>query len=80
MPKKAIEYVANFLKVPEIKVLEIATFILCTIYHPVGEYHIEVCTTTPCMLRGSDSILDTCKKNIGIDTWRKVNRQQILIK
>ncbi len=71
VPKKAIEYVANFLKVPEIKVLEIATFYTMYNLSPIGEFHIEVCTTTPCMLRGSDSILDTCKKNIGIDIGEK---------
>ena len=35
---------------------------------PVGKFHIEVCTTTPCMLRGSDSMLDLCKKKFGIET------------
>jgi NADH-quinone oxidoreductase subunit E len=66
VPKKAIEYVANFLKVPEIKVLEIATFYTMYNLSPIGNYHIEVCTTTPCMLRGSDEILKACKKKIGI--------------
>ena len=67
VPKKAIEYVAKFLKVPEIKVLEIATFYTMFNLSPIGEFHIEVCTTTPCMLRGSDDIVKMCKKNIGID-------------
>ncbi len=67
VPKKAIEYVAKFLKVPEIKVLEIATFYTMYNLSPIGEFHIEVCTTTPCMLRGSDDIVKMCKKNIGID-------------
>ena len=67
VPKKAIEYVAKFLKVPEIKVLEIATFYTMYNLSPIGEFHIEVCTTTPCMLRGSDNIVKMCKKNIGID-------------
>jgi NADH-quinone oxidoreductase subunit E len=66
VPKKAIEYVANFLKVPEIKVLEIATFYTMYNLSPIGNYHIEVCTTTPCMLRGSDEIVKACKKKIGI--------------
>ena len=66
VPKKAIEYIANFLKVPEIKVLEIATFYTMYNLSPIGNYHIEVCTTTPCMLRGSDEILKACKKKIGI--------------
>ena len=67
VPKKAIEYIANFLKVPEIKVLEIATFYTMYNLSPIGNYHIEVCTTTPCMLRGSDDIVKACKKKIGIN-------------
>ena len=68
LPKKAIEYVSNFIEVPEIKVLEIATFYSMYNLSPVGKFHIEVCTTTPCMLRGSDPMLDMCKKKFGIET------------
>ena len=67
LPKKAIEYVSNFIEVPEIKVLEIATFYSMYNLSPVGKFHIEVCTTTPCMLRGSDSMLDLCKKRFGLE-------------
>ena len=67
LPKKAIEYVSNFIEVPEIKVLEIATFYSMYNLSPVGKFHIEVCTTTPCMLRGSDSMLDLCKKKLGLE-------------
>ncbi len=67
LPKKAIEYVSNFIEVPEIKVLEIATFYSMYNLSPVGKFHIEVCTTTPCMLRGSDSMLDLCKKKFGLN-------------
>ena len=67
LPKKAIEYVSNFIEVPEIKVLEIATFYSMYNLSPVGKFHIEVCTTTPCMLRGSDSMLDLCKKKFGLE-------------
>ena len=66
LPKKAIEYVSEFLDVPEIKVLEIATFYSMYNLSPVGKNHIEVCTTSPCMLRGSDEILGKIKKLIGI--------------
>ena len=68
LPKKAIEYVSKFLNVPEIKVLEIATFYSMYNLSPVGKNHIEVCTTSPCMLRGSDEILVKLKKLIGIGT------------
>jgi len=66
LPKKAIEYVSDFIEVPEIKVLEIATFYSMYNLSPVGKFHIEVCTTTPCMLRGSDSMLNLCKKKLGL--------------
>ena len=66
IPKKAIEYLSKFLKVPEMKVLEIATFYSMYNLSPVGKLHIEVCTTTPCMLRGSDSMLNLCKKKLGL--------------
>lgn len=68
LPKKAIEYVSKFLNVPEIKVLEIATFYSMYNLSPVGKNHIEVCTTSPCMLRGSDEILLKLKKLTGINT------------
>ena len=67
LPKKAIEYVSSFLDVPEIKVLEIATFYSMYNLSPVGKNHIEVCTTSPCMLRGSDEILLKLKKLIGVN-------------
>ena len=67
LPKKAIEYVSDFIEVPEIKVLEIATFYSMYNLSPVGKFHIEVCTTTPCMLRGADSMLDLCKKKLGLE-------------
>ena len=68
LPKKAIEYVSKFLNVPEIKVLEIATFYSMYNLSPVGKNHIEVCTTSPCMLRGSDEILVKLKKLTGVNT------------
>mgnify|MGYP001169220580 CR=1 FL=1 len=66
LPKKAIEYVSSFLEVPEIKVLEIATFYSMYNLSPVGKFHIEVCATSPCMLRGSDEILSFCEKKLEI--------------
>jgi len=66
LPKKAIEYVSSFLEIPEIKVLEIATFYSMYNLSPVGKFHIEVCTTSPCMLRGSDDILSFCQKKLAI--------------
>ena len=60
------EYVSKFINVPEIKVLEIATFYSMYNLSPVGKFHIEICTTSPCMLRGSDDILSFCEKKLAV--------------
>ena len=63
--KPAIEFVANFLDMPEIRVLEVATFYFMFHLKPVGsKAHFQVCGTTPCMLRGSESLIDVCKARI----------------
>ena len=64
LPKKAIEYIASFLKVSEIKVLEIATFYSMYNLTPVGKFFYQVCTTTPCMLRGASKLVEACKEKI----------------
>ncbi len=66
--KQAIEYVAGLLDMPDIKVLEVASFYTMLNLEPVGKHHVQVCTTTPCWLRGSDEILSACKKKLGIET------------
>lgn len=48
------------------RVYEVATFYTMYNRKPVGKYHIQVCTTTPCMLRDSDSILEAIKKKLGM--------------
>ena len=67
VPIKAIEYISSYLEVPEIKVLELATFYSMYNLSPVGKFHIEVCTTSPCMIRGSDEVLNFCKNKLGIN-------------
>ncbi|WP_137679344.1 complex I 24 kDa subunit family protein [Aurantiacibacter suaedae] len=62
LPLPVIEYVAAYLDQPVIRVLEVATFYTMYNLEPVGKYHVQVCGTTPCMLRGSDEIIATCKK------------------
>ena len=64
IPLPAMKYIAKFLDMPYIKVYEVATFYSMYNLSPVGEYFIQVCTTTPCMIRGSKKIVDICKKNI----------------
>ncbi|MXO90351.1 complex I 24 kDa subunit family protein [Pontixanthobacter aquaemixtae] len=62
LPLPVIEYVAAYIDVPVIRVLEVATFYFMYNLVPVGKYHVQVCGTTPCMLRGSDDIIAACKK------------------
>ncbi len=62
--KPMIEAVAVLLDMPYIRVLEVATFYTMFNLEPVGEHLVQVCTTTPCWLRGSDAIVDACKKHI----------------
>lgn len=61
LPVPVIEYVAAYLDMPYIRVLEVATFYTMYNMVPVGRYHVQVCGTTPCMLRGSDDVLAACK-------------------
>ena len=62
LPLPVIEYVAGYLDMPVIRVLEVATFYFMYNMKPVGKYHVQVCGTTPCMLRGSDALFETCAK------------------
>ena len=63
--KPAIEFVAEFLGMPEVRVLEVATFYFMFHLTPVGsKAHFQVCGTTPCMLRGSESLINVCKSRI----------------
>ena len=64
IPLIAIKYIAKFLEMPYIKVYEVATFYSMYNLSPVGDYFIQVCTTTPCMIRGAKKIVDVCKKYI----------------
>ena len=62
LPLPVIEYVAQYLGMPVIRVLEVASFYFMYNLKPVGKFHVQVCGTTPCMLRGSDDIMAACKK------------------
>lgn len=64
IPLTAIKYVAKFLEIPYIQVYEVATFYSMFNLAPVGKYFVQVCTTTPCMIRGTNKVLDVCKKHI----------------
>ena len=65
LPQKAIEYVANVLGMANIRVLEVATFYTMFNLAPVGKFHVQMCGTTPCMLRGAGALIDICNRRIG---------------
>ena len=65
LSKPAIELVARMLDMADIRVLEIATFYSMFNLEPVGQHFIQLCGTTPCMLRGAEAIKDVCRARIG---------------
>jgi len=62
LPIPVMEFVAKELDTSTIRVLEVATFYTMFNLEPVGRFHVQVCGTTPCMLRGSDDVLSACYK------------------
>ncbi|HWK47848.1 MAG TPA: NADH-quinone oxidoreductase subunit NuoE [Stellaceae bacterium] len=66
LPRAAMDRVAVILDMAAIRVYEVATFYTMFNLKPVGKYHLQICTTTPCMLRDSDSVVATCERKLGI--------------
>ena len=64
IPLAAMKYIANYLSMPYISVYEIATFYSMYNLAPVGKHFVQVCTTTPCLIRGADKIVKLCKEKI----------------
>src|SRR6266853_4819291 len=65
LPQKAMEYVADMLGMAKIRVLEVATFYTMFLLQPVGrKAHVQVCGTTPCLLRGGEEIRQVCERRI----------------
>ena len=64
IPLAAMKYIAKFLDMPYIKVYEVATFYTMYNLAPVGKYFVQVCTTTPCMIRGAYKLVEACKEKI----------------
>ncbi len=67
LPTEAIEYVAAYLEMPKIRVLEVATFYSMFNLEPVGRNFVQLCRTTPCWLRGSDDLRAVAKDVTGCD-------------
>jgi len=66
LPRAAMDVVADMLAMPRIRVYEVATFYTMFNLRPVGKHFFQICTTTPCWLRGSDAVVAACKKKLGI--------------
>jgi len=62
LPIPVLEFVGREIDMPHVRVLEVATFYTMFNLRPVGKFHVQVCGTTPCMLRGSDDVLEACYK------------------
>ena len=67
IPLAAIDVISEKLKIPRIRVLEVATFYTMYNLKPVGKYFLQACTTTPCWLRGSDQVMKCIRDKLGID-------------
>jgi NADH-quinone oxidoreductase subunit E len=65
VPEAAIRYVADFLGMAHIRVLEVASFYTMFNLEPVGRFHVQLCGTTPCMLRGAEDLKRVCRERIG---------------
>ena len=69
VPVAGMDEVARRLDMAPIRVYEVATFYLMFNLKPIGTYHLQVCTTTPCWLRGSDEVVAACRAATGIEGW-----------
>ena len=69
VPRAGMDEVARLLGMPPIRVYEVATFYLMFNTRPIGKWHLQVCTTTPCWLRGSDEVTQACRAFTGITGW-----------
>jgi NADH-quinone oxidoreductase subunit E len=65
LPQKAMEATAELLGMAKIRVLEVATFYTMFNLSPVGKFHVQLCGTTPCVLRGAEELKKVCRKMIG---------------
>ena len=78
LPRPAIEKVAEMLDMPTIRVLEVATFYTMFNLAPVGQHYVQLCGTTPCMLRGAEAIKTVCRARIG-DERHVTRRRHVLL-
>ncbi len=67
LPRAALDSVADMLEMPRIRMYEVATFYTMFNLEPVGRHLVQVCTTTPCWLCGSDEVLNACRESLGVE-------------
>ncbi|WP_158923111.1 NAD(P)H-dependent oxidoreductase subunit E [Acidisphaera sp. S103] len=77
VPLKGMDAVAERLSMAPIRVYEVATFYFMFNMKPIGKYHLQVCTTTPCWLRGSDEVTEACRKATGIKGWGETSEDKM---
>ncbi len=70
IPHPAIEMIADMLGMAAIRVLEVATFYTMYNLAPIGKHHVQICTNLPCWLRGSDQVVEACRKVTGVGHGR----------
>ena len=75
IPLAAMKCIGKFLDMPYIKVYEVATFYTMYNLAPVGKHFIQVCTTTPCMIRGANNLVEACKEKIA-DNENELSKDQ----
>jgi NADH-quinone oxidoreductase E subunit len=67
LTREAMDYIASVINLAPIRVYEVATFYSMYNLKPVGKFLLQICTTTPCQLRGAEQIMAACKKHLGIE-------------
>jgi NADH-quinone oxidoreductase subunit E len=77
VPLKGMDAVAERLGMAPIRVYEVATFYFMFNMKPIGKYHLQVCTTTPCWLRGSDEVTEACRHATGIKGWGETSEDKM---
>ncbi len=77
VPLVAMDVIAGRLGMAPIRVYEVATFYFMFNTKPIGKYHLQVCTTTPCWLRGSDEVTAACRRATGIKGWRETSEDEL---
>ena len=73
VPVKGMDALGARLDMAPIRVYEVATFYFMFNMAPIGKYHLQLCTTTPCWLRGSDDIVAACREATGIKGWKETS-------